>query len=1170
VRRRISLVTIVALIVTAMAATSVGAQTNGETRDRGQRLEAAISPDFELRHPDEEVQVFIQLSEPSVAEFAATTAAGRAAQRAQGLAVRAQQREVLAEIGDLIVEEKSRLVVGANGIRAVVRARDIPTIRATEGVESVATVTRYYLTNESSVPWVRTRNEPDELGLTGEGTTIAIIDTGIDYHHTSLGGSGDPADYENNDPGVIERGSFPTDKVIGGFDFAGPVYDADDPDLDRPRPDADPLDVNGHGTHVAATAAGIGTDAIGQGVAPDAKLYAFKVFGDVAGSTDLVADAIERALDPNNDLSIDDAVDVINMSLGSDYGNPNDPSAIAAQNAVDNGVIVVAAAGNAGPLPYVAGSPSVADGVISVAASLDGGAEVMAMTIDAPASIAGNYEAAGSEFGPLDPPTTGEIALAQPTDACNPITSDVSGKIALIDRGTCEFTVKVRHAEQAGALGVLVVNNVEGPPITMAHNGTDPRPQIPAMMVRSETGRLIRNTHTAGDPVVVTLRDDLTTPLGHLADTMADFSSQGPGFGNTFKPDVSAPGFNIRSADVGTGTGATLSSGTSMATPHVAGAAALLREWNPDITPEAAKALLMNAATPASDASGVVPISRQGTGMVRVDKIVENLSAYTTPGGVVMRFNPTKRVSQTTTIDITGLGDDVAYDVEIVENQPLNGVTWSASATRVQTRSGAGSVGVTATVDPRRLPPDDGSFSQTEADAWLVLTNPEDPEDQLRVGLVAVADPASTVTATGGRDRVRVRNNGPAIGFADGFTSLGEGIGSLAQVGYRTGEAEDDTGTYRTIDFGVALNQPWSAPSEMEVDVFVDVDEDGVDDYALVAADLGALTGSDPTGQVVTALFDLADESGALLYFAVADMNDRVMVLPADLTGAFGFLADDDTTFDVTVVVFDQLGVSGISDVITVDLESEVTSADGLSLVLGGRDNVDLKTQGAGEMLWLFQNNQLGSQHSVTTVKTRTSPRQPGKPAEEGAPPSFDDVPADHIFHDEIVWLAGQGITRGCNPPDNTAFCPDDPVTRGQMAAFLNRTFGLPAAADNYFVDDDGVVFEDDIDRLAAAGITRGCNPPTNDEFCPEGELTRAEMATFLVRGFGLTDGGGANLFVDDDGNTHEEAIDILGTSGVTRGCNPPTNDRFCPDQPITRGQMAAFLYRAAHLQDDD
>ena len=105
---------------------------------------------------------------------------------------------------------------------------------------------------------------------------------------------------------------------------------------------------------------------------------------------------------------------------------------------------------------------------------------------------------------------------------------------------------------------------------------------------------------------------------------------------------------------------------------------------------------------------------------------------------------------------------------------------------------------------------------------------------------------------------------------------------------------------------------------------------------------------------------------------------------------------------------------------------------------------------------------------------------------------------------------------------------------------------------------------------MAAAGITRGCNPPTNDEFCPEGELTRAEMATFLVRGFGLTDGGGANLFVDDDGNTHEEAIDILGTSGVTRGCNPPTNDRFCPDQPITRGQMAAFLYRAAHLQDDD
>gem|GEM_PF-1108112 len=1183
-RRRVSILTIVALIAAALATTPLGAQTRGDTGDRGPRLGGVVSDEFALRHPDEEIQVFIQLDEPSVAEFAAATDAGRPAQRAQALAVRAQQREVLSEIGDLIVEERSRMVVGANGIRAVVRAGDIPAIRATEGVKSVAAVTRYHLLNETSVPWIRSRatsTEDDSLGLTGEGTTIAIIDTGIDYTHLSMGGSGEPDDYAANDPNeLVDGDGLPNEKVIGGYDFAGAHYDASDPDLDTPEPDDDPLDVHGHGTHVAATAAGLGTDETAPGVAPDAKLYALKVFGDVAGSTDLVADAIEWALDPNGDGAIDDAVDVINMSLGADYGHPDDPSSIAAQNAADNGVIVVAAAGNAGPIPYVTGSPAVADGVISVAASLDGGADVMAMTIDSPESIAGEYEAAGSEFGPLDPPTSGEVALAGPdSEACVPIETDVAGKIALVDRGTCEFTVKVRHAQNAGAIGVLVVNNVDEPPITMAHNGTDPWPEIPAMMVRLGTGELIRDAIGSGATVAVTLRGDLTTPLEHLADTMADFSSQGPGFGNAFKPDVSAPGFNIRSADVGTGTGTTLSSGTSMATPHVAGAAALLREWNPDLTPEAAKALLMNAATPASDAAGVVPISRQGTGMAQVDRIVDHLSAYATPAGVVMRVNPAEPTSQTATIEVTGLAgaDAVTYEVSIEDHQGLEGVEWTASSATV---APGDSVDVTLSVDPAALEPDDGFLSQTEADAWLVLTNPEDPEDRLRVGLVAVVDPASTAVAEGGVAEVTLTNGGPAPGFADGFTALGAGDGSLAHVGFRTA---DENGEYRVIDFGVALDQPWSSPSETEIDIYIDVDQDGLDDYAVVAADLGWLTGSpDPTGELVTALFDLNLGGGYLLYYAVADMNDRVVVLPADLTGDFGFLAEGDTAFDITVVVFDQLGLSGISDVITVDLGEEIAAGEVLSYSLESGETVSVPADGAGEMLWLFRNNPVDSQHAVVAISAAEPPADgedepeppsddeevPPEDEEEVEPPSFDDVGEDHLFHGEIVWLAQQGITRGCNPPANTEFCPDAPVTRGQMAAFLHRALDLPETDENFFIDDENVVFEDEINRLAAAGITRGCNPPTNDEFCPDDELTRAQMAAFLVRAFRITGGEGSDLFVDDDGNIHEWAIDILGTSGVTRGCNPPANDMFCPDQPISRGQMAAFIYRAYHLDD--
>ncbi|HEX2153447.1 MAG TPA: S8 family serine peptidase [Acidimicrobiia bacterium] len=1186
-RKRTALMAVLAALTSLLAATGPSAaQTSGDlsTRDTGDRLSGTVSDAFELRSPDDVVQVFIQLDEPSVAEFAAETSAGRAAQQAQGRAVLAQQAELRSALGSLIVEERSSLAVGANGIRAMVRAGDIPAVRATDGVESVATVTRYHLTNETSVPWIGGETLQD-AGFTGDGVSIAIIDTGIDYTHSSLGGSGDPQDYTDNDPGVVESGTFPTAKVVGGFDFAGPTYDADEPSLATPSPDPDPLDVNGHGTHVAGTAAGMEVpDDVGEGMAPDANLYAFKVFGDVAGSTELVSDAIERALDPNNDLSMDDAVDVINMSLGAPYGNPQDPSAIASQNAVENGVVVVASAGNEGTPPYVTGSPAVAPDVISVAASIDGGAEVLAMPVNSPAEIAGQYEAQAGDFGPLDPPTDGDLAIAAPLDACNPITSDVEGKIALIQRGTCEFTVKVRNAEDAGAIGALVFNNVEGPPIGMAHNGTEPKPTIPAMMIGLADGELIHTT-AASETVNVTLTDDVTLPKPDLADNMAGFTSRGPGFDNVFKPDLSAPGFSIGSADVGSGSGLTLNSGTSMAAPHVAGAAAQLLDWNDGLTPAQVKALLMNSATPANVegpvfTAGAVPVASQGTGIIHVDKVVEDLQGYTTPGGLVFHLNPTTETSDTRTVTIHRLDGEgeATYDVEVEPNQQLDGVTWEVSSSSVSTSGGSGSVDVTVTVNPAALASDDGFFSQAESDGWLRLTNTEDADDTMVVGLVAVADPASTVTAAGGEAVVSLTNDGPGDGFADGFTNTGAEGETVAAVGFRTGfVAEADGGPYDTIDFGVALAEAWSSPSANEIDILLDVDEDGTDEYAVVAADLGALQNAAPTGQVVTALFDLVNGGGFLLYFAVGDLNDRVITLPADLTGDFGFLEEGDTSFDMTVAVFDQVGLVGVSETIPVDLTSEITPDGGppdvgadfhtFSLVLPADGFGEVATEGAGDLLWLFQNNTLADQFSITTV-TAAEPPAPPPP---GEPPSFDDVPDDHLFHQEITWLAEQGITRGCNPPANDLFCPDDSVTRGQMAAFLNRALDLASTTEDFFVDDDSSVFEGDINRLAAADITRGCNPPANDEYCPGDTLSRAQMATFMMRGFGFADGAGSDLFVDDDGNIHEDAIDIIGTADVTRGCNPPANDMFCPDEDITRGQMAAFLFRAfqtAGLED--
>ena len=160
--------------------------------------------------------------------------------------------------------------------------------------------------------------------------------------------------------------------------------------------------------------------------------------------------------------------------------------------------------------------------------------------------------------------------------------------------------------------------------------------------------------------------------------------------------------------------------------------------------------------------------------------------------------------------------------------------------------------------------------------------------------------------------------------------------------------------------------------------------------------------------------------------------------------------------------------------------------------------------------------------------------------------------------------MAAAGITKGCNPPTNDEICPDDYVTRGQMAAFLARALELSERADDPFVDDDDSIFEPDIEKLAYSGITKGCNPAEgNTKFCPDSRVTRGQMAAFLVRALGYTDVGDGDLFTDDDGSIFESDIDKLGTAGVTKGCNPPTNDRFCPDAYVTRGQMAAFLHRA-------
>jgi hypothetical protein len=172
-----------------------------------------------------------------------------------------------------------------------------------------------------------------------------------------------------------------------------------------------------------------------------------------------------------------------------------------------------------------------------------------------------------------------------------------------------------------------------------------------------------------------------------------------------------------------------------------------------------------------------------------------------------------------------------------------------------------------------------------------------------------------------------------------------------------------------------------------------------------------------------------------------------------------------------------------------------------------------------------------------------------------------DDEGSVHEANVEVI--AAAGITVGCNPPANDEFCPTDPLTRGQGAAFFHRAFNLLLSADDFFVDDESSVFENSINAVADVGITQGCNPPANDEFCPVEGITRAQWATFMVRALGLTAGGGDDLFTDDDSSVHEANIDRLATARITLGCNPPANDLFCPNETVTRQQAASFFVRA-------
>jgi minor extracellular serine protease Vpr len=499
-----------------------------------------------------------------------------------------------------------------------------------------------------------------KTGITGQGMTVGIIDTGIDFTHAMFGGAGTKEIYDSIDP-LKETQYFPNQKVVGGADFVGTTYSAGDADIQNniPKRDVNPIDEAGHGSHVGGTVSGLG-DGIKtySGVAPDAKLYALKVFGKEGSTSDIaVIQALEFAADPSENTDPSKRLDVVNLSLGGGYGKPKILYTEAIKNLTRGGTVVVASAGNSGDNPYIVGAPSTADEAISVAAAIDD----MDQNIKIPAVTVkiGNEEEKVLEKveGTIGSSATDSHlsgSLVYIGNGVDPIAADVEtlvkGKIALMDRGAIAFAEKLAIAVKLGATGVVMANNQEGNPIQMGGEGKFP---IPAVMVSKEIGTAIKEALKVKTVVEFNFSPGKVINRDDLIDTITDFSSRGPrSIDSLIKPEIAGPGAQVISAAMGTGSEGVQFSGTSMSGPHIAGVMTLLKQAFPKLTVAELKAKVLNNSKILMKANVHVPVSLQGAGRVQVEETYKSqviaMPATLSLGEVSVSSN--KTISKTVTI----------------------------------------------------------------------------------------------------------------------------------------------------------------------------------------------------------------------------------------------------------------------------------------------------------------------------------------------------------------------------------------------------------------------------------------------------------------------------------------------------------------------------------------
>lgn len=825
-----------------------------------------------------------------------------------------------------------------NGIKVRLGGRSIAALSALPGVVAVRGVHKYELDNTQSVPFIGAPNVWDG-GQTGASQTIAVIDTGIDYTHANFGGPGTVAAFNANNPTVVEVGTFPTAKVIAGHDFAGNGYDAGGEfGSPTPTPDPDPLDCNGHGSHVAGTAAGNGvttsgayagpynststyssnTFKVGPGVAPQAKLVALKVFG-CEGSTDLTVDALEWVGAYNEVLGADD-IDVVNMSLGSSFGHDQDPSAVATNVLVASGVVVVASAGNSGAGAYITGAPGVATGAISVAAE-DTLATFPGAIIDFTSAAFADITHANNQNAFPRLPVSGTLKVIYSAAGVVSLgcTAADYGTLAArtvvaIQRGVCAFVDKGAAAQAAGAVGIIDINRDDLPPGELpTFIGYNPEIfDIPMIGVGNGSKAAI----IAADGQGVILQ-----PGGVVANPTfkqpASFTSGGPRNGDSAaKPDVTAPGVSIVSTLSGSGNNGTTLSGTSMASPHAAGVAALVRAAHPGWTPVQVKAAIMNTATIDPSVTDPTLFSTRvtGAGLVQPRKATDTVALATTgsfTASLSFGYDPLAAAySEALTVTIqNNSGSPITYDLtsdsEVV-SVPATVVVPAGTSVPFQATAARSAAQVAALPTTSVLLGGQPWGGVNTFEGAIVATPRSSGAGiySLRIPFLGVPRGLSSITAgtrsaytvSGGiaRATVPLRNTtGIHSGFADVYAwglsdpqDVPAGPYSsmdIRAVGVQSIPAEFLTGVPNANDrglvFAINTHGRWSTAAENEFDIAIFGANKKKPDFFVVGVDIGAVTTGSFNGAVASIIFDAA---GNMVDAWVADApsNGSTILLP--------------------------------------------------------------------------------------------------------------------------------------------------------------------------------------------------------------------------------------------------------------------------------------------------